>query len=370
MTGHWRVLSRQWMEDAVLSGNDWDSSQYRTDNEDLAQVLIQSFVEQFDRDEFVEEAQRLGLACCPVNTFEDFVTDEHMRSRGWFQMVTHPVVGEYETPGQPFIMSATPWAKPRPAPLLDQHRDEVLAEIDSVAPRRDTYPAPTNGKAPDAELLDKIRVADITRAFAGPIGTMFLGFYGAEVIKVESESLEANRGAGRVPLFPDMNRNKISCTIDLRSDGGKDLFRDLVRKSDVVVDNFSATVMKRLGLGYDDLTKINPGHHPRSGCRAWARTAPLNNWVTYGNNLQAVTGLSLLWGHPDSPMQNHAKGVIPDYVGAAFVALSTAAALEYRRRNGPRAVHRDRAGGRPGRDDGPRHPGLHNQQEHLGQRRL
>ncbi|MYD36832.1 MAG: CoA transferase [Dehalococcoidia bacterium] len=328
MTGHWRVLARQWMEDAVLSGDDWDSSQYRTDNEDLAQILIQSFVEQFDRDEFVEEGQKRGLAVCPVNTFEDFVTDEHMRSRGWFQAVTHPVVGEYETPGQPFIMSATPWNQTRPAPLLDQHRDEVLAEIESVQPRRDTYPAPTNGKAPDDALLDGIRVADITRAFAGPIGTMFLGFYGAEVIKVESESLEANREPTR-PLFPDMNRNKISCTLDLRSDGGKDLFRQLVKDSDVVVDNFSATVMKRLGLGYDDLTKINPGII-QIGMPGMGSEGPLNNWVTYGNNLQAVTGLSLLWGHPDSPMQNHAKGVIPDYVGAAFVALSTAAALEFR----------------------------------------
>ena len=328
MTGHWRVLSRQWMEDAVLSEDDWDSSQFRTDNEDLAQVLIQSFVEQFDRDEFVEEAQRLGLAACPVNTFEDFVTDDHMRSRGWFQKVTHPVVGEYETPGQPFIMSTTPWASPRPAPLLDQHRDEVLAEIDSVAPRRETYAAPANGKAPDDALLEGIRVADITRAFAGPIGTMFLGFYGAEVIKVESASLEANREPTR-PLFPDMNRNKLSCTIDLRSDGGKDLFRDLVKKSDVVVDNFSATVMKRLGLGYEDLAQMNPGVI-QIGMPGMGSDGPLNNWVTYGNNLQAVTGLSLLWGHPDSPMQNHAKGVIPDYVGAAFVALSTAAALEYR----------------------------------------
>ncbi len=332
MTGHWRILARSWMEDAVLSGDDWDSSQFRTDNEDLAQVLIQSFVEQFDRDEFVEEAQKRGIAVCPVNTFEDFVTDEHMRQRGWFQRVTHPVVGEYETPGQPFIMSETPWIQPRPAPLLDQHRDEVLSEIAAIPPRRDDAPAPTNGRAPDAPLLEGIRVADITRAFAGPIGTMFLGFYGAEVIKVESESLEANREPSR-PLFPDMNRAKLSCTIDLRSDDGKDLFRDLARTSDVVVDNFSATVMKRLGLGYEDLSAINPGII-QIGMPGMGTTGPLNNWVTYGNNLQAITGLSLLWGHPDSPMQSHAKGVIPDYVGAAFVALSTLAALEYRDRTG------------------------------------
>ena len=328
MTGHWRVLSRDWMEDAVLSEEDWDSSQYRTDNEDLAQVLIQSFIEQFDRDKFVIEGQKRGLAICPVNTFEDFVTDAHMRERNWFDVINHPVVGEYEAPGAPFIMSATPWVKPRPAPLLDQHHDEVLAELASVPPRCDTYPAPTNAYAPDAPLLESVRVADVTRAFAGPIGTMFLGFYGAEVIKVESESLEANREPTR-PLFPDMNRAKLSCTVDMRSDQGKDLFRQLAAKSDLVVDNFSATVMRRLGLGYDDLAKVNPGII-QIGMPGMGTTGPLNRWVSYGNNLQAVTGLSLLWGHPESPMQNHAKGVIPDYVGAAFVALSGVAALEYR----------------------------------------
>ena len=108
----------------------------------------------------------------------------------------------------------------------------------------------------NAPLLEGIRVADITRAFAGPIGTMFLGFYGAEVIKVESNSLEANRDPDR-PLFPDMNRAKLSVTLDLRSDEGKGLFKKIVAESDLVVDNFSATVMKRLGLNYDELVKIN-----------------------------------------------------------------------------------------------------------------
>ena len=328
MTGHWRFLTRDWMEDPVLSEPDWDSSQYRTDNEDVAQVIIQQFVEQFDRDEFVAAAQKRGIACCPVNTFEDFVTNEHMRVRGWFQTVEHPVVGKYEVPGAPVIFAKTPWSAPRPAPLLDQHHQEVLDELKSVQPRAQTALPPTNGAQADAPLLDGVRVTDITRAFAGPIGTMFLGFYGAEVIKVESESLEANREPGR-PLFPDMNRAKLSCTIDLRTDDGKDLFKRLVSQSDVVTDNFSATVMKRLGLGYDDLAKIKPDLI-QIGMPGMGTTGPLNQWVTYGNNLQAFTGLSLLWGHPDSPMQAHAKGVVPDYVGAAIVALVTTAALEYR----------------------------------------
>ena len=331
MPSHWHALTRDWMEDAVLSDPAWDSSQYRTDNQDLIETLLGEFVMRFDADEFVEEAQRRGLACSPVNDFERFVTSEHMRQREWFVTVEHPVAGTYEAPGAPFILSKTPWRVRRPAPLLDQHRGEVLAELSSVSPRPNP-PAGDAGAAHDDPLLEGVRVADITRAFAGPIGTMFLGFYGAEVIKVESSTLEANRETTS-PFFPDMNRNKLSCTIDLRSDAGKALFRRLVAESDLVVDNFSATVMDRLGLGYGDLTQVRPDVI-QIGMPGMGRTGPLNRWVTYGNSLQAFTGLTLLWGRPDSPMESHAKGVIPDYSGAAFVALSAAAAIEHRDQTG------------------------------------
>ena len=330
MTGHWRLLTRDWMDDPILSGDEWDSSQYRTDNEDLAQVLIQTFVQQFDRDEFVNEAQKRGIAVSPLNSFEDFVTNKHMRERDWFRSVTHPVIGEYEIPGPPVILKKTPWVKPVSAPLLNQHHDEILKELETE--RENTSPKQKKTGDMNAPLLEGIRVADITRAFAGPIGTMFLGFYGAEVIKVESNSLEANRDPDR-PLFPDMNRAKLSVTLDLRNDEGKGLFKKIVAESDLVVDNFSASVMKRLGLNYDELVKINPSII-QIGMPGMGTTGPLNSWVTYGNNLQSFTGLSMLWGHPESPMQAHAKGVLPDYVGAGMVALSSIAALEYRDRTG------------------------------------
>ncbi|MDP6824368.1 MAG: CoA transferase [Dehalococcoidia bacterium] len=331
MTGHWHVLTREWMEDPILSDPEWDNPQYRTDNQDLAQVLIGQHVEQFDRDEFVAECQKRGLACSPVNSFEDFVTSDHMRDRGWFQTINHPVVGAYQAPGAPVKLEKTPFSVSRPAPMLDQHREEIFSEIGSV-PVKGVTTATDPSVSPDAAMLDGIRVADVTRAFAGPIGTMMLGFYGAEVVKVESASLEANREAFR-PVFPDLNRNKLSCTVDLRSDGGKELFRQLVAVSDVVVDNFSAEIMRRLGLGWDDLRKFKPDII-QIGMPGMGSTGPLSRWVTYGNQLQAFSGLTLLWGHPESEMSAHAKGVVPDYVGAAFVAFSTAAAIEYRDRTG------------------------------------
>ena len=326
MTGHWRKLTRDWMDDAVLSGDEWDYSQYRTDNEDLAQILIQDFIKQFDRDDFVEQAQTRGIAVSPLNSFEDFVTNTHMRERNWFRSVTHPIVGEYEIPGPPAILSETPWVEPKSAPLLGEHTKEIMDEFSNGKPKATLNINDTEDT--DTPLLSDIRVADMTRAFAGPIGTMFLGFYGAEVIKVESNSLEANRDPDR-SLFPDMNRAKLSCTLDLRTDEGKELFKKLVEKSDLVVDNFSATVMERLGLGYSELTKIVP-NIIQIGMPGMGKTGPLNTWVTYGNNLQSFSGLSMLWGHEDSPMQAHAKGVLPDYVGAGLVALTAIAALEYR----------------------------------------
>jgi crotonobetainyl-CoA:carnitine CoA-transferase CaiB-like acyl-CoA transferase len=328
MASHWQALARDWMQDPVLSRPEWNTIEYRKDNQDRSQALIQQFVERFARDEFVSQAQQRGIACSPLNTLEEFVGNDHMRQRGWFGHAKHPAVGIYEVPGAPFILSRTPWRISRPAPMLDQHREEILAELSRVPPRIQTSAVSGAGLDPKAPPLDAIRVADITRAFAGPIGTMFLGFYGAEVIKVESEKLEANRDPLR-PLFPDMNRNKLSCSLDLKSAGGKALFMRLVEKSDVVVENFSATVMKRLGLGYADLARVKPDII-QIGMPGMGATGPLKEWISYGQNLQAFTGLTHLWGHPDSPVQAHAKGVLPDYVGAALLALAATAALEYR----------------------------------------
>jgi len=326
---HWHELTRSWMNDAVLSEPEWDVGQYRTDNVDVVQMIIGEFAARFDAAEFVEEAQRRGLACTPVSDLAGFVGSEHMRERGWFQAVEHPVVGTYEAPGPPIILSRTPYRVSRPAPTLDQHREEILAELGSRAPA-----VPTTVVAPskDGGMLEGIRVADLTRVFVGPIGTQMLAFYGAEVVKVESADLPANRDTWRA-IYPDMNRNKLSCTIDLRNEGGKELFKRLVDVSDVVVDNFSSGVMGRLGVGYEDLIKRKPGII-QIGMPGLGSTGPLRKWVTYGNSLQAYTGLVHLWGHPESPMEAHAKGTLPDYVGAAFMALATMAAIEYRDRTG------------------------------------
>ena len=180
--------------------------------------------------------------------------------------------------------------------------------------------------------LEGVRVVDFTRAFAGPLATMFLGFFGAEVIKVESEDLEANRAPGQV-TFPDLNRNKLSCTIDARTPEGKDLVRELVRRSDVVVDNFRPGVMDNLGLGYDELCQVRPDVI-MLGMPGFGNSGPLRDRVSQGQQIMGLTGLTHLWGHPDQPLETRIKVPFPDYVGGILGALSVVVALEWRERIG------------------------------------
>jgi crotonobetainyl-CoA:carnitine CoA-transferase CaiB-like acyl-CoA transferase len=112
--------------------------------------------------------------------------------------------------------------------------------------------------------LDGIRVIDFTQVMLGPCATQMLGDYGADVIKIErpgSGDLSRwaiNDPAGLDnPVFCSLNRNKRSIALDLRSEAGKAVIHDLVRDSDVVVSNFRAGVMERMGFGYADLRALN-----------------------------------------------------------------------------------------------------------------
>ena len=115
--------------------------------------------------------------------------------------------------------------------------------------------------------LEGVRVLDFTQMMLGPWGTQFLGDMGADVIKIERPQVgEWERGLaamgellnGTSPFFLAMNRNKKSLTIDLKDPRGKAIIYKLAETADLVAENFRPGVLDRLGLGYDDLKKINP----------------------------------------------------------------------------------------------------------------
>ena len=188
--------------------------------------------------------------------------------------------------------------------------------------------------------LSGLRVLDFSWVWAGPICTMLLADMGAEVIKIESSRrLDTSR---IIPPFPDgiqrgvdsggqfntYNRSKKSCTLDLTQPEAIEIARQLVDVSDVVVENFSAGVMARLGLDYEACRAVKPDiiYLSLSG---YGATGPSKDYVSYGMQLQAFAGLASLTGYMNGPPRNLGTP-ISDTVGGLSGALGILAALHHR----------------------------------------
>ncbi len=324
----WREFTQKWMPETVLARPQWEDLKYREAHSGEVSKIFAEFISQFTANEFSNEAQQRHLAAAPLNTVGQFVDCAQVREREWLQALEHPVIGRYTAPGYPMRLSATPMRIRRAAPLLGQHQAEILAELERARPRPVVESSEQETRRP---MLEGIRMADLSQQHAGPLGTAILAYYGMEVIKVESNEVP-NRGRATA-IHADMNRAKLGCTINLRHPEGKELFKRLVAASDVVVDNFSAGVMERLGFSFAALQEINP-RIIQVVMPGWGLTGPLKSWVAWGWQLLAYTGLMALWGYPDSPMESRCKIAWPDRAAAMTMALGVLAALEHRDRTG------------------------------------
>ncbi|HMA82370.1 MAG TPA: CoA transferase, partial [Candidatus Binatia bacterium] len=325
----WKEFAQNWMSDKSLAGPEWENPRYRDAHADEVARAFAEFIGQFNADDFANEAQARHLAAAPLNTIGEFVNCEQNRAREWLQELDHPVVGKYKAPGAPMRLSLTPMRVRRPAPLLDQHRTEIVAELQER--RGNPTKNDKDSASPHQPMLAGLRMADLTQQYAGPLGTELLAYYGMEVVKIESAVVPSKEREAAVHAC--MNRAKLGCTINLRHADGKELFKQLVAKSDVVVDNFSSGVLERLGFSFEVMQKINPGM-VQAVMPGWGLTGPLKSWVAWGWQLLSYTGIMRLWGYPDSPMETRCKIAWPDRVGSVTMALGVLAALEYQARTG------------------------------------
>lgn len=185
--------------------------------------------------------------------------------------------------------------------------------------------------------LDQIRVLDLTRVLSGPFCTALLADLGAEVIKIETPHGDDYR---HVPPFADgtgglfvlLNRGKQSVALDLRSDEGRQIVRDLARTSDVLVENFRPGVMQAMGLAYEDLARDNPGLIQVS-ISGFGQQSPLADMPAYDLVVQALTGFMDLSGDPDGPPMMTGESVA-DLATGLFASWATLAALLARERGG------------------------------------
>ncbi len=179
--------------------------------------------------------------------------------------------------------------------------------------------------------LEGVRIADFSHVFAGPYCTMILADMGAEVIKIEPPKGDATRGftppdlGGESPAFLSMNRNKKSVVLDLATEEGRQVARDIVARADILTENFATGVMQRLGLGYDMLAKA----HPRliyCSISAYGRTGRFADRAGYDPVVQAESGLMSLNGFADAEPHKTAMAMI-DITTGMFAAHAVLAAL-------------------------------------------
>ncbi len=194
-----------------------------------------------------------------------------------------------------------------------------------------------------SKSLEGIRVLDLTIAYNGPYCTMNLADHGAEVIKIERPGVgdqtrtwppfyEGKTGINDSGYYAFLNRNKKGITLDLKSDKGKEVFKDLVRTADVVANNFKAGTMEKLGLGYDVLREINPRiiYASTSGFGSYG---PMRDRPAYDNIAQALGGIMSITGYPDGPPVRVGPAV-GDNLAGTYLSLGITMALYKREKTG------------------------------------
>jgi crotonobetainyl-CoA:carnitine CoA-transferase CaiB-like acyl-CoA transferase len=334
------VTGQQWLDFcSMMDKQEWlgDESLLRFDNRarrraELLEV-IDGWMSQRTTDEVIELASLYRIPVAPVANGETLPQYDHMVEGKFF--VANPR-GDFLQPDVPYTLGGGAGRRPfEPAPRLGEHT-AILGS--PRAPR----PAPT-GTPPTTLPFEGLRIADFTSNWAGPIVTHFLALLGAEVIKVESprrpdalrfntvKSMNDDQFWEWSPLNHGPNTNKLDLTLDMATERGRELARQLIGRCDVVVENYSPRVLDGWGFGYDDVKAIKPDVI-LARLPAYGLTGPWRDRVGYAQTIEMTGGLAWLTGFADLAPE------IPngpcDPIAGTHATIALLLALEHKRRTG------------------------------------
>jgi len=194
--------------------------------------------------------------------------------------------------------------------------------------------------------LGHVRICDFTGQLAGAGATKFLAFFGAQVIRIEDPTnegrwdilrggqpfIDERRGINLGGSFNNHNVEKLGVTLNLRTERGRELLRELIAISDVVAENFAAGVFERLGLTYEELREIRDDVIYVSNC-GFGHSGPYERYKTWGPVVQAISGLTFSSGLPDQQSAGWGYSYM-DHTGAYYMAMAILMALHHRNRTG------------------------------------
>ena len=341
------IMDHWWEALKTLMGSpEWarksEYAEFAGRREGMAEIEanVSAWVKKFKRHELYELLQSRGIPCFPVQSVDEIVGSAHYRERGFFveQKGGSPNGGMIQ-PGPSVRFSETPWELRRPAPEPGQ--DDV----------DDAWPSPksagTRVKASAGvrnRPLEGVRIVDFGWILSVPYAGGWLGSLGAEVIRVESNArLELGRsglgggadgiaGRNRSAVWNCLNHSKRGLTLNIRDPKARELVREIVAVSDVVMENFSTGVLDRLGLGYDDLRRVKPDIIMLSGS-TMGTFGPDRAALGFGPNVCSYAGQPSLTGYEGGRPQN-LGGNWPDYLVGTMMVHSVLSALWHRRKTG------------------------------------
>jgi CoA:oxalate CoA-transferase len=189
-----------------------------------------------------------------------------------------------------------------------------------------------------AQALEGLHVLDLTRVLAGPYATMILADLGADVIKLEMPISGDDARAfpphinGESAYFMSLNRNKRSMTLNLKTTKGKELFKDMIRRVDVIVENFRPGTMERLGLGYDVLCEEN-SRLIYAAASGFGHTGPYSRRPAYDTIVQAMGGIMSITGQVGGT-PTRVGSSIGDITAGMFTTIGILTALAHREKTG------------------------------------
>ncbi|MFC1977206.1 CoA transferase, partial [Chloroflexota bacterium] len=350
-------MENEGMADDFLKGFDWDTFNPATTTQELKERLeepIGKFFMAHTKAELLDKAVKYRFWLYPVSTTKDIMESAQLAAREFWVEVEHPELGTTITyPGAFAKTSQAPPRISRRAPLIGEHNQEIyekelaLSREERLALRQAKgYPARLNKKSRREnlakKLLDGMKVADFGWVAMVPLTTKAFSDYGAEVIKIESRSnpdpmrtggpmKDGVPGLERGGWFHSYSTGKLSVALNLAHPRGVELAKRFVARADIVVENFAGGVMKRMGLGYEELKKVKPDIIMLSACMQ-GQTGPHANHPGLGGQLSALSGFNHIAGWPDREPKE--VGLFTDAISPHFAISTLLAALDYRRRTG------------------------------------
>ncbi len=319
--GQWRALW-EWMGSPEAFADDyWADYVNRLLNSDVINPLYADHWASLPMIEGCREAQRRGVVATPLLSPADLLADEHYASRGTFTdaEVTPGVIAPVVS--GPMEIDGLRIGHHERAPEIGEHE----AGFDGA-----TFTF-TSSLGPAAHLpLSGLRVVDFGHGGVGVECGRMLAEYGADVVKVESHAypdfIRIILGGEMSAPFASSSRTKRCLGLDLKHGNAHEVVEHLVKWADILVENNSTGTMDALGIGWNDVHRMNPGAVMMSSQLMGSRGLQAD-WTGYGPTLQTAGGLSWLWAFDDGEGPPGSNAIHPDHLAGRMGALGALAAV-------------------------------------------